>query len=582
MTNRYALRTNPPEPLVDLEYPQQVPCSLCTSKGIECHPRRSRRADTSANGSENRRRNANSSRPSNAHKRPNASSKNSTSRAAGDHESVFGLFDSYDIDFGNPELASGSSTSSSNHIQATNSRVAQQSSMINIEGGPLGNSLLDSSYFDSSIANVAIGDFEPYPAWDQMHMDGHLLDTSMLEPQGMELEHGFSLDLTPMPTRQLSHFRRASSEHAPIDKTPSIHPVDSVIDMSHSSPHTRTNSPIRAIGSRSSDSALATSKPKAITFQNLYDDDIITIVQDSWAGFRCNQSRPGLPNLQTTSMHLKGLAEMLHSQDVWDQWPMPMTDKLELHWTSHISCTPVLSQTRDKMSSMFQSMLQTTFHSHGLSRSPSMPPDFSEIPWDNRLGATRTNSYVVLPPANILESFLHSYTNRVEHLYPSVCGGEIQPNSMLSNSRNPEIPALLLLLMIAAGATGSGRRDSFYFTNGLTEVCRVNLWQLSEHNAELRSDLTVLRCTLLLTILAAWSGDKCQMDASMGNRAVYLNMLTRSGLLNYESHAISLTESRTDTNAAWQRWKGAESRKRYVRWNCQRLRWRYSNLTRYS
>ena len=525
------------------------------------------------NGSENRRRNTNSSRSNHAHERPNASSKNSISRAAGEYESIFGLFDSYDIDFGNPELASGSSTSSFNNIRATTSQIAQQSPMINTEGGALENSLLDSSYFDPSIANLNVGDFQPYPVWDQTHMDGHLLDTSMVEPE--ETVHDFSLDLTPMPTRQFSHFRQASSEHAPSHKAPSIHPVDSVIDMSHSSAYTRTHSPVRAVGSDSPDSPSDPSKPKAITFQNLYDDDIITTVQDSWAGFRCNQSRPDLPNLQTTSMHLKGLAEMLHSQDVWDQWPMPTTDNMKLHSASHITCAPVLSQTRDKMSSMFQSMLQTTFDSHGLSRSPSMPPDFSETPWDNRLGTTGTKSYVVLPPANILEFFLRSYTNRIEHLYPSVCGGEIQPNSMLSNSRTPEIPASLLLLMIAAGATGSGRRDSFYFTNGLTEVCRVNLWQLSEHNAELRSDLAVLRCTLLLTILAAWSGDKCQMDASMGNRAVYLNMLTRSGLLNYESHEMSLTECRTDTNAAWQRWKSAESRKRYVRGDCQRQRWRY-------
>jgi hypothetical protein len=544
------------------QYVDQVPCALCTSKGIECHPRHSRRADTSANGSEHRRRNTNSSRLNNAHKRPNVSSKNSTIKPAGEHESMFGLFDSYEIDLGNPELASGYSTSSSSNMLSADSQVAQHSSTINADTASVENTLLDSSYFDSSAANVIGGDFEPYPAWDPMLMDGHLLDTSLLNSEDMK--HHFSTGLAPMPTQQMPHYYRASSEQAPTNKTPSIHPVDSVIDMSHSSPHTRTHSPIQAAGSDASNSALDGIKPRVITFQNLYDDDVITIVQDSWAGFRCNQNRPDLPSFQTTSMHLKGLAEMLHSQDVWDRWPVPVIDKLEPISSSHITCRPVSSQTRDKMSSMFQSMLQTTFHSHGLSGSPSMPPDSSETSWDDRLGASRMNSYVVLPPTKILESFLRSYTNRIEHLYPSVCGGEIRPNSMLANSRNPEIPALLLLLMIAAGATGSGRRDSFYFTNGLTEICRVNLWQLSEHNAELRSDLAVLRCTLLLTILAAWSGDKCQMDASMGNRAVYLNMLTRSGLLNHQSYTMSLIECRTDTNDVWQQWKTAECGKRYV------------------
>lgn len=475
---------------------------------------------------------------------------------------MFGLFNSYDIDFANTEPAAGVLASSSNNINPTNSQSARQSSMASTDGDMLNATLLDSSYFDSSISNAIDSNFDPYTAWDPMHMDGQLLDTSLSSSEDME--HDFPLDITPMPTQQFSYFRRASSEQATANKTPSIHPVDSVIDMSHSSPHTRTHSPVRAASSHALDFVFDKAKPRAIAFHNIYDDDVITVVQDSWAGFRCNRNRPDLPNLQTTSMHLKGLAEMLHSQDVWDQWPVPTNDKLEPQSTSHITCAPVLSQTRDKMSSMFQSMLQATFHSHGLSRSPSMPTDLSDLPWNNRLGTSRTNSYVVLPPANILESFLRSYTNRIEHLYPSVCGGEIQPNSMLSTSKDPEIPVLLLLLMIAAGATGSGRRDSFYFTNGLTEVCRVNLWQLSEHNAELRSDLTVLRCTLLLTVLAAWSGDKCQMDASMGNRAVYLNMLARSGLLNYQSHALSLSECRANASAAWQQWKSAESRKRYV------------------
>jgi hypothetical protein len=463
---------------------------------------------------------------------------------------MFGLFNSYDIGFENPQLASGSLTSSSNNIHSINSQIAPHPSAVEVDGESLGVSLLGSSYFDPSVVNVIDGEFEPYSTWDPMHMVGRLPATSLVDTE--EMQQDFYNDLTLIPT------------HAPTNTTPFIYPVDPVIDRTYSSPHTRTHSPIRAVGSRSSNSAFDRSKPRVITFQNLYDDDIIKIVQDSWAGFRCNQSRPDLPNFHTTSMHLKGLADMLHSQDVWDHWPTPVTDKLEPRSASHITCTPVSSPTRDKMSSMFQSMLQTTFHSHGLSRSPSMPPDSSETSWDNRLGAPRTNSYVVLPPANILDSFLRSYTNRIEHLYPSVCGGEIQPNSMLSNSRNPEIPALLLLLMVAAGAIGSGRRDSFYLTNGLTEVCRVNLWQLSEHNAELRSDLAVLRCTLLLTVLAAWSGDKCQMDASMGNRAVYLNMLTRSGLLNYQGLKMSLTECHTDINTFWHRWKSVECRKRYV------------------
>jgi hypothetical protein len=479
--------------------------------------------------------------------------KNGVTSPSGKREHLLGYFNAYDIDFGNAVLASDSSTSSSNdgHLASRHPSMADMN-----ENFP-DDMLIEGSYFDPAITGIVGSAFEPYPAWDSV-MDTDLLSTPLANA------NNYTAKLAPMPIHQSSHFREASSGHAAAHKDSFTHPVDSEVAILHSSPHIRTHSPTQSINGYIVDPTVENCKVKTVTFQNLYDDDIITIVQDSWAGFRCNQTRPNLPNFKITSMHLKGLAEMLHSQDVWEHWPVPNKNRLELAFQSRILCTPLSPQSRDIMSSMFQSMLQYTFHVHGLSHGSSIQPDFGGSHWDQRLSATRTNSYVILPPANILETFLQSYVDRIEHLYPSVCGSEIQPNVILTSSRNPEIPALLLLLMIAAGATGSGRRDSFYFTNGLTEVCRVSLWQLSEHNADLRSDLMVLRCTLLLTILAAWSGDKCQMHASMGNRAVYLNMLSQSGLLNGQSHVLSLADARADTNSAWQQWKNAECGKRYV------------------
>jgi hypothetical protein len=46
---------------------------------------------------------------------------------------MFGLFDFYDIDLGNPELASGYSMSSSSNMLSTDSQVAQHSSTINVD-----------------------------------------------------------------------------------------------------------------------------------------------------------------------------------------------------------------------------------------------------------------------------------------------------------------------------------------------------------------------------------------------------------------------------------------------------------------
>ena len=130
-------------------------------------------------------------------------------------------------------------------------------------------------------------------------------------------------------------------------------------------------------------------------------------------------------------------------------------------------------------------------------------------------------SFVVLPPTKILEYFLRSYVRSLSYYFPLVVAGCVDPNEMLINN---QASTLLVLLMIAQGAAAVPMAEARYLAAGLTETCRISLFDIIEKDVELSADPVALRCALLFTILGAWSGDKWQMDISMGQRGMYLSV----------------------------------------------------------
>jgi len=87
----------------------------------------------------------------------------------------------------------------------------------------------------------------------------------------------------------------------------------------------------------------------------------------------------------------------------------------------------------------------------------------------------------------------------------------LKPNELMQLS-NGKASSLLLLLMVAQGAMATPTVEARYLTSGLTEACRLSLFDIIEKDIVLSSDPIVLRCALLFTTLAAWSGDKWHMD----------------------------------------------------------------------
>jgi hypothetical protein len=129
------------------------------------------------------------------------------------------------------------------------------------------------------------------------------------------------------------------------------------------------------------------------------------------------------------------------------------------------------------------------------------------------------SGFVVLPPSDIIQYFLRSYVRSLSVYYPLIVSNCVNPNDMLADCRPS---TLLLLLMIAQGAAAMPVAEARYLSTGLTETCRISLFDIIEKNVELSADPIALRCALLFTLLGSWSGDKWLMDIAMGQRGMYM------------------------------------------------------------
>jgi hypothetical protein len=119
----------------------------------------------------------------------------------------------------------------------------------------------------------------------------------------------------------------------------------------------------------------------------------------------------------------------------------------------------------------------------------------------------------MLPPQEVMQSFLTNYSTRYQPYYPCVSGGRLDPN-MLMQLNNSKATSLLLLLMVASGAISTPTVEARYLASGMTEACRISLFDLIEKDVFQARDPVVLQSALHFTTLAVWSGDKWHMDVS--------------------------------------------------------------------
>ena len=235
---------------------------------------------------------------------------------------------------------------------------------------------------------------------------------------------------------------------------------------------------------------------------SVLEHQAVVAARESWSYFKCNQpnSRSACP--RTAGIHLEGLEQTLKTGDAWQQRELlPEIVKPASNRYS-IKVEAFNSFTRDKLVAITQIFIHKASKINYANSSGRATPTDGE-----------SSGFIILPPSNVLEHFLDAYVCHLEPHYPSVPAGLLDTNDLLRVG-NAQAASLLLLLMIALGASATPNIQARFLTSGLIEACRISLGDIIEKNIEPLEDLNVFRCGLLFTIAAVWSGDKWHMDVS--------------------------------------------------------------------
>jgi hypothetical protein len=298
------------------------------------------------------------------------------------------------------------------------------------------------------------------------------------------------------------------------------------------------------------------SRQHSISDSGVPDLGAIIAAQDGWTVFRCTPPIPSSSCPRTAKLNLERLEQSLRNHEGWSNW-RPTWDEADFASGEQLAVLPLHESTRDKLLAITQMFLHKALdiHKDGMSSSPGS----GESP------SSTGSNFVLLPPARVLEYFLRSYANSFERYYPMTSRGTLDTNELMQ-CYNDKASTLLILMMIAQGAMVIPSVEARWLTGGLTEACRISLFDLIEKNIIMSGDPIVLRSALLFTVQAAWSGDKWQMDIAMGQRGMYFAMLRHSGVLE-PAHATPTPRlnSRGTTEALWSDWIQQESRSRSVR-----------------
>jgi len=238
-------------------------------------------------------------------------------------------------------------------------------------------------------------------------------------------------------------------------------------------------------------------------------EDIIT-AEAAWPLARCNIPIFSAACPRTAIVHLENLENNSKYDSTWKSLQSNITlPELADIAREQISVLSLTSNTRDRIHAITQSFFYTAVETHrgvlnGCLKASSPSGGFN---------------FLVLPPSNILEYFLRNHLRHFAPYYCLVKGSRLDPNELLPNNQTS---TLLLLLMIASGATVIPTAPARCLTAVLTETCRISLFHIIEKDVELSADIVVLRCALLFTILGAWSGDAWHMNIAMGQRGMYI------------------------------------------------------------
>ena len=267
--------------------------------------------------------------------------------------------------------------------------------------------------------------------------------------------------------------------------------------------HSEVGSPSRASSQSSrppSGKPFRDSGPCAYSVQ---EHKAVIGAQEGWYSFRCNPPTDPSACPKTARIHLEGLEQTLKSQDAWQQRDLqPEISKLASD-QYQIGIESFSSYTRDKLLAITQTFLHKALEIHYANYTNRQSAEYME-----------GTGFIILPPPIVMEHFLNAYVCRFEPYYTFIPAGLLKPNDLMQRG-NARASSILLLLMVAHGAAATPTMEARYLTSGLTEACRISLFDIIEKDIELVQNLIVLRCGLLFTTVAAWSGDKWHMDVSL-------------------------------------------------------------------
>lgn len=330
-------------------------------------------------------------------------------------------------------------------------------------------------------------------------------------------------------------------------------PLDSLNPMYMDEAATSSNSVISATSTmlkttRSSRSStdeldrdeLPPAKRQKLSYSATPEFDEVLESESAWPLARCNPPTFSDSCPRTAIVHLTNLAKNSNDDNGWTSLDVehfqPSFDGVQVE--------PITSNSRDTLQALTQGFLQRALKTHSGGKTSS-----------------EKSSFLLLPPTHVLDQLLKSYASGLSTSYSLAAGGTINPNQLLHGN---QASSLLVLLMIAQGATSYSSTDAKCLSAGLIETCRISLFDTIERDVELCADPTVLRCAYLFTALGAWSGDKWHMDIVMGQRGMYLAMLKHAGMLEPSDAAFSILTNGTEYEKKWRDWLGHEFRSRLV------------------
>lgn len=260
--------------------------------------------------------------------------------------------------------------------------------------------------------------------------------------------------------------------------------------------------------------------------------------ESAWPLARCNPPTFSDSCPRTAIVHLDNLARNSKDDSSWVTLDLDQNH----HNYDGVLVEPISSNSRDTLQALAQGFLQRALKTHS----------------GGKTGSEKSCLFL-LPPTQVLDHFLKSYAGGLSTTYSLAAGGTIVPNHLLQGN---QASSLLVLLMIAQGATSFSSTDAKCLSAGLLETCRISLFDTIERDVELCADPTILRCALLFTSLGAWSGDKWHMDIVMGQRGMYLAMLKHAGMLEPSDAAFQSLTTGTEYEKKWRDWLGHDFRSR--------------------